>query len=227
MRLGSCSTSSPRARRSRRSAFDSRAPCQASGDVALVLDDELAVRQLAAVLLGHAERVEPVGVVLRARRPAPAPPAPTARRVPSRRSSSAPRAAPAPPRRGRRGAPSAGAWPRAPPRASAPAGRPAARPRGTCRSRRRAQSASFSQRLAVGVAGPRVARVRRRDLHERRHALGVLERERHRGRGAHGAARPAPPARARARRARPRGRPRGPSTRSSARRSDSPCPRAS
>ena len=42
--------------------------------------------------------------------------------------------------------------------------------------------------LAVGVAGARVAGVGGRDLHERRHPLGVLERERHRRRGAHRAA---------------------------------------
>ena len=132
-----------------------------------------------------------------------------------------------PPRRGRRGAPSAGASPRVPPRASARGRSPG------CATSRNAVDPAVERvgqllpGLAVGVAGARVARVGGGDLHERRHPLRVLERERHRRGGAHGAAHERRPSPARARPAPPRGRPPGPSTRSSARGCDSPWPRAS
>ena len=78
-------------------------------------------------------------------------------------------------------------------------------------------SASCVPELAVGIAGARIARVGRRDLHQRRHPLRMLEGERHRRRGAHRAADQRGALELELRRARRRGPRPGPRTRSSAR----------
>ena len=96
----------------------------------------------------------------------------------------------APPPRDARGAPCAGGWP--PGRVSRQrSGRSSGCATSTKASTPPASSPSASRvpvRPASTSAGARVAGVGGRDLHQRRHPLGVLEREGHRGGGAHRAA---------------------------------------